>query len=182
MGTSAHIGERSKMGWEHEYVKPAVARDEVPLIAGPEHCRARDRARTLAVRTEDSRVNLYQRRRKSIQVLHRRRNRDIEVSRKTLRSMGLDSDPTDGDVFDLVTRERLKQLAGVERVAAAHGFGVVRRFTAARPTRSSEATVFQFNASSSRSDIGRRRASTTASGTASGSRTAASSAESTGRV
>lgn len=58
---------------------------------------------------------------------------------------------------------------------------MVLRLTAARPARSSEATVFQFNASSSRSDIGRRRASMTASGTASGSRTATGSLASTGR-
>lgn len=41
--------------------------------------------------------------------------------------------------------------------------------------------MFQFNASSSRSDIGRRRASMTASGTASGSRTATGSVALLGR-
>ena len=95
--------------------------------------------------------------------------------------MRLDRDPSNGDVLDTVTRERLEQLAGMERVAVAHWSAGVRRLTAARPARSSDATVFQFNASSSRSDMGRRRASITASGTASGSRTATGSPDSTGR-
>lgn len=95
--------------------------------------------------------------------------------------MRLDGDPVDRHILDAVTRERLKQLARMEHVAVAHWPAVAPRLTAARPALSSDATVFQFNASSSRSDIGRRRASMTASGTASGSRTATGSAASTGR-
>jgi hypothetical protein len=86
--------------------------------------------------------------------------------------MRLDRDPAHRHVFDAMTRERLEQLTRMEGVAARHRLGGVPRLTAASPARSSEATVFQFRASSSRSDIGRRRASMTASGTASGSRTA----------
>lgn len=89
--------------------------------------------------------------------------------------MRLNRDPANRDVLHSVTRKRLEQLARMERVAVAHWSAVVPRLTAARPARSSDATVFQFNASSSRSDIGRRRASITASGTANGLRTATGS-------
>jgi hypothetical protein len=51
-----------------------------------------------------------------------------------------------------------------------------------RPARSSDATVFQLNASSSRSDIGRRRAASVAAGAASGSRTKSATAASAGRA
>lgn len=119
--------------------------------------------------------------REPVQILSRCRDRDIEVARQPLPTVCLDRNPADSHVFDFVARERLEQLARVKGVLAAHELGV-RPFTAASPARNSDATVFQFKASSNRSDIGRRRASMTASGTASGSRAASLTRESARRV
>jgi hypothetical protein len=76
--------------------------------------------------------------------------------------------------------KRPEQLARIEAlVVAGHCLGFVP-VTFARPARSSTATAFQLTASANRSDIGRRRASITASGLASGSRTEAATCGSVG--
>jgi hypothetical protein len=62
--------------------------------------------------------------------------------------------------------------AGVEAAGAGHWRGLVPLVAASRPARSSAATAFQLNASSRRSDIGRRRAASTVSRGTSGLRTA----------
>ena len=181
MSTSAHVSERAEVRREREHVQPAVARDEVPLVARGEHGRAGCRTRALTAWAEDACIDVGQRRRQSVEIVLRRRDRHVAILRQALRAVRLDGDPSDRDVLDAMTCERLEQLARMEHVAVAHRSAVVRRLTAARPTRSSEATVFQFNASSSRPAIGRRRASITASGTTSGSRTAPASVVSTER-
>jgi hypothetical protein len=67
--------------------------------------------------------------------------------------------------------ERCEEPASVEDERVGHWSGFVCLLLAARPARSSAATVFQLNASSKRSAIGRCRAARSVPATASGSRT-----------
>jgi hypothetical protein len=55
----------------------------------------------------------------------------------------------------------VERFESVEAAGVRHWLGIVRLVAASRPARSSAATAFQLNASSRRSDIGRRRAAST---------------------
>jgi hypothetical protein len=120
---------------------------------------------------KDTRVEVEQRACESLDVRLRRRDRDVEVLCEALASVRLHGDAADRDVLDLAQGERGEQLASVEVSALAHRRGSVCGVTA-RPARSSAATEFQLSASSRRSDIGRRRAASTASVAARGLRAA----------
>ncbi len=160
------------MSWERENVEWPVDGDEMPLVTRCKECGGWYSLRALACGAEDTCVQVEQSAGQPADVVGRCSNHNVEILCKPLTAVCLNCDATNCQVVHVVARKGSEELAGIESARLA-GLGThwpVSGFlvTAARPTRSSAATAFQLNASSKRSDIGRRRAASTVSGTASG--------------
>jgi len=165
----SHIDEWPEVSRQREDVEWPVGGDEMPLIARAEQGGGWYRARALALGAEDPCVEIQQRAGQSVEVIGRLSDRDVEILRQALAPICLNCNTTDGHVVDVVAGERGEQLASVESGRRRHGMDFAR-LAARRPRRSSAATLFQLNASSRRSDIGRLRAARVASRDAIGSR------------
>src|ERR1700684_2985006 len=105
MCASAHLLERTKVGGDGEDVERALDGDEMPLVAGGQKRSARHRPRPLAVRSDDTRVQIEQGVGKPGDIAGRCGYRHVEILGKSLPSVSLNSDAADGHVFDIVARK-----------------------------------------------------------------------------
>jgi hypothetical protein len=175
MRASANVLKRAQVSRNREHIEWPVDGGQMPLIARRQETRTWKRLRAPTVRTKDVGVDFREGCGKPSDIVARCGDHDVEVQSKPLAAVCLDRDPTDGHVLDVVSRQRPEKLTGVERpgvvASLCHSSGTGRLVTVASPARSSAATLFQLSASSKRSDMGRRRAASTAFIVASGSRT-----------